>query len=222
MINMKNNITKITQYDDGKGFDRKSAIAEANKQKLRMLSNVEIDSRLSSNVCETEKEMYPCWTGTLIAYTLPNQPLGKTIEFDGLIFNVPKKFQGKKNVAIVCNHPDFILNENTITPGKSAQCIPFPEKNGWYLTEKEFGIPNGTPSNYETPVSRYLWRWTDRAYTGLLSRYFDDRVRRVVVAYDWSYYRLEVFGTKEKFVVPKHKHEFVCKTCGVSKCQKLS
>jgi hypothetical protein len=64
---------------------------------------------------------------------------------------------------------------------KKKEEIDFPLKDGWYLCDKKWGIPNGEKSNSSNPEARYLWRWQDRDYNGLLVRddYFDDGWRVV-------------------------------------------
>jgi hypothetical protein len=81
---------KLAQYDDGKGLTFQGAIAEAAKRKVRLPSNLEIDARLQGEEWKTEKEMYPCWTGTLIVYENVGVPFSKTVQYEGLTFNVPK------------------------------------------------------------------------------------------------------------------------------------
>jgi len=211
----KKEVIRLADYENDDGLDFKDTIEKANKQNVRILSNLEIDKRLKSGQWEKEKEMYPCWTGTLVVYEEPGKAFGKTVECEGLIFNIPKKFQGKKNMAIVCNHPDFVLKENTITPGKSAKCIPIPEKDGWYLPEKQFGIPNGEKGNNDGHRS-YLWRWSS-PFVGLVSRCcggWGGWDRRVVDASYGPYGRRGVFGIKGKCSAPNHKHEWVCRICG--------
>jgi len=212
-------LEKIAQYDDGKGLTFQEAIAEAAKRKLRLPSNLEIGARLQGEGWKQEKEMYPCWTGTLIAYGAPGESLGRIIEFGGLVFNVPKKFQGLRDRAIVVDHPDFILKGDIITPGKSAKDISFPESDGWYKIESQFGIP--TPIGGKTSddgKSRYLWRRDEKPYIGLVARYcgrFGGRGRRLVGADYRPVHRLGVFGTASgKMKLPPHKHEWVCATCG--------
>lgn len=211
---------KIAQFDGDKGLTFQEAIAKANKRKLRIPSNLEIDSRLQGEEWKKEKEMYPCWTGTLIIYEAVGKAFGKTVEYQGLTFNVPKAFQGKKGAAIVVNHPDFILKDDVITPGKSTKCIPLPDDDGWYLPEPQFGIPNGSKGE-DDGKHRKLWRWQDKAYIGLVARCYGrwlGRYRRVVDAYYVPSSRLGVHGTATgKVKPPPHRHEWICKTCGQEK-----
>lgn len=69
--------------------------------------------------------------------------------------------------------------------------IYLPLKDGWYLVDNDYGIPNGEPSSSSNPKARYLWRWQDRDFDGLVPRgygwlvddYYTDR--RYVGAVGW-------------------------------------
>lgn len=210
-------IETIAEYDKG-GMQELNAILEASKRKISVLSNPENDAILQSEEWRKYVAAYPVWTGTLVAFRKDNKPFEEKVEFSGLTFNIPEKFQGESGV-IACNHPDFILNGTTYTPGKSAKLLPFPEQDGWHLPDKEFGIPNGKESSEDDPAARKLWRRDEEDYTGLLVRWggFDGDDRRDVDAVDRPSYRLGVLGVRGKFKVPKHVHEWTCKTCGVAK-----
>lgn len=210
-------IEKIAEYDTG-GLYQTNAVEEINKRKLPMVSNLQADMLLQSDNWRDYIKTSPFWTGTLIASRKDNKPFEEILKFDKLTFNVPEKFQGETG-AILCNHPDFTLKENVYTPGKSARLIAFPEENGWYHPEKEFGVPNGKASNSDDPAARWIYRRTDMDYTGLLVRRCDSDGygRRVVGAYDRPYDgRLGVLGVRGKFSVPKHVHEWKCE-CGAKR-----
>lgn len=102
--------------------------------------------------------------------------------------------------------------------GKKPRKIHLPLNDGWYLPDPIYGIPNGEPSNSGNPNARYLWRYQDEAYEGLVSRGRSwDWVldRRVVDCCDRGS-RLGVLG-ESKGKPAKHKHVWVCETCGVKK-----
>ena len=62
-------ITKLAQYDNSNGLTQKEAIATANRMGARILSNKEFDQRLVlSDTYKSEKEVYPAWTGTSVAF----------------------------------------------------------------------------------------------------------------------------------------------------------
>jgi hypothetical protein len=132
-------ITKLAQYNDGKGLLTSQVFECAEKNHQRILTNLEIDERLvKTNRWESEKEMYPCWTSTHI------------------------KYDAKSGEALVWNEGE-----------KKQTKISFPLKRGWYLTEKKYGIPNGTPSDSSNADARYLWRFEDSSFDGLVSRFYD-------------------------------------------------
>jgi len=201
---MQPQLEQIAQYDDDKGLTPFQALAELQKRSMRSAMSSELDVRLQSDQWKQEKEMYHAWCGPFTAYGKPDEMLGKRLSFAGLTFNVPEKFQEESNMAVVCNTNDLLIKGSTITPGKSAQCIPFPKTDGWYLPDKVYGIPNGQPSNEGTPAARKLWRRDDEAFAGLLVRgdgWFGDGGRRDVSAYYWPDVRLGVFvvtGEKTK------------------------
>jgi len=94
--------------------------------------------------------------------------------------------------------------------------MKIPERDGWY-EQNEFGLPFGKPSNSSNPGARYLWRISE--YAGLVARGFrwGGRLRRGVDA-DVRLGRLGVLATKAKpGQVAKHKHEWICATCGVKR-----
>ncbi len=74
----------------------------------------------------------------------------------------------------------YIWNEGE----KKKTKIYLPLQNGWYLTDKKYGIPNGEKSVSSNPNARYLWRFQDRDFNGLLVRRYYGLVgyRRDVVA----------------------------------------
>jgi len=189
---------KIAQYDDDEGLALEAALAVIEKRGLRLPSNLELDKRLASDEWRKEKEMYPCWSGTLIAYKARGKPLGAAIEFEGLKVKVPRKWQAKKNVALVCDHPRFSFKDNEFS-SKNFLLIPFPEKSGWFLPDAAFGIPNGEPDSSRNSKARYLWR-SSGDYVGLLVRgyvlFFGDD-RRNVGAGGGPRLRFGVFGVEK-------------------------
>jgi len=182
------------------------AIEEANKNGLTLIPNIDIDERLNGKeqIWKAEQDFYPCWTGTLIIYAAPNQEFGKEISFGGLRVKIPKKWQHRRNCAIVCNHPNFTIEKDgTIKLKKAVLIENFPAKGGWYKTDKKFGIPCGVQSNETDNEARRLWRQTDNIFVGLVARGFDDFFyvyfdRRDVGAVRPPSDRLGVLGTRSE------------------------
>jgi len=212
------NLIKIADYDNN-GLDLEQTLVKAETQELRIPNNLEIDQRLvKTEDWKKEKEMYPCRTGTFFAYESPNVPLGKKIEWEGYSVIVPKEFQGKKNIALVCNHPHFKL-ENKIFSSDKFTSIEIPIETGWYQPEDQFGFPTGKKYKDREDHLRFLWRYTGQPYLGLLVRRyfdFDDYGRRFVDAGVRPYVRFGVFGIKGDVTVPKHQHRWEC-LCGAKK-----
>lgn len=87
---------------------------------------------------------------------------------------------------------------------KKKTKIFLPNDDGWYLTDSKYGIPNGEKSSNSNPDARYLWRYQNKDYDGLLVRRGDYDGRRLVVCYYVPYFRLGVSYDGEK---PKTKKQ---------------
>lgn len=200
-------------------IEQTKGVLEANKRSLTIPSNLEEDARLQTDEWKKYRSAYAVWTGTLVAYRKDNAPFEETLDFRGLKFRVPEKFQGKSGILAV-NHPDFLLNGNTYTAGNSAKLLKFPEENGWYKPELDFGIPNGKPSERHDNEARYIWRRDEEDFVGLLVRWLGGGNYRRGVGCDYDpYYRLGVLGKKQNGKLPEHKHEWVtsCASCGITR-----
>ncbi len=102
-------------------------------------------------------------------------------------------------------------------PGEKPKKIKFPLNDGYYKVGKD-GIPNGAISDSSDKKARYLSRWQDRDYEGLVVRgygYFGDNGRRYVFCDYGASGRFGVLGTNTK----KHKHVWkkICEICGERK-----
>ena len=59
------------------------------------------------------------WSGTLIIYEKPDEPFEDKIVFTWqhasiyytIVFDIPEQFRGKRNCALVVEHPDFVLTK---------------------------------------------------------------------------------------------------------------
>ncbi len=164
---------KIAQYGDNKGLDLLQTMDALDKRNMRPLDIFESDQRLvHSDLWKSEKEMYPCRVGPFVAYQKCGEPLGKSIELEGWNVIVPKKFQEEENIALVSPYADLKRKGKVILSG-SFSAIQLPPNDGWYETEKKFGLPIGKKKDY-ADSRRYLWRWQDNPYVGLLSRDYGD------------------------------------------------
>ena len=200
------------------GLTLAQTVAEAGKRKLRLPSNLELDERLvKSDAWKSEKSMYPCRTGTLVVYEAWGKPFKSKLQWEGFTVLIPKKFQGKKNLALVCNHPDFQPKGTTFSSNKFT-AMALPGEDGWYDPEPRFGLPMGERKDY-ADSRRYLWRYQDDAFIGLVVRgylVFLGDYRRDVVALRGPSRLYGVFGVAGKNKAVKHIHEWKCE-CGATK-----
>ena len=75
-------VTKLAQYDNSKGLTQREAISTANRMGSRILANKEFDGRLVlSDTRKSEKEVYPAWTGTLVAFREKGAKLGDVVKY---------------------------------------------------------------------------------------------------------------------------------------------
>ena len=147
-------VTKLAQYDNSKGLTQKEAISTANRMGSRILANKEFDGRLVlSDTWKSEKEVYPAWTGTLVAFREKGAKLGDVVKYTDsgttYIFEVPKEYQNEKNAILVVNH-GFLADGNAlILPNEKGREITyditdksqiallqnFPSSDGWYKNQ---------------------------------------------------------------------------------------
>jgi|GEM_PF-1098741 len=182
-------ITKLAQYDDGKGLTQKEAIFAANRMGSRILANKEFDKRLVlSDTWKSEKEVYPAWTGTLVAFGKKDAKLGDVVKYTDsnagitYIFEVPKEYQNERNAILVVNHGFSDDGNARILPNEKGREITynitekseiaiitrFPSSNGWYCADNKFGIPLGVEIPSDNRYARYLYKVEN--YVGLLAR----------------------------------------------------
>ena len=138
-------------------------LALARKEGKLIVPNDIHDKILTENIGHTLPDrMYPnvgVWTGTLIIYEKPGKPFEEKVVFkfideDGryatISLFVPKRFRGKKNCALVVNHPDFELinlgNNNYEIRAQEEDIYiieRFPKTNGYYRKDPIHCIPSG-------------------------------------------------------------------------------
>lgn len=177
----------IKNYSKGVPFEEGLMRAEAED---RVMAS---DSRLSkaligSDEWEGISEVFPCWSGTMAAYVEPGQKLGEKVEYVDpetgyrWVFAVPESHRGRKNVILVAEHPDYILEvdgKNRVVHATAVDLVEnFPADDGWYKGDPTHGIPTGKgnpthdiPTEGERGFYRHLWR-IDR-HVGPVARIFD-------------------------------------------------
>lgn len=192
------------------GVNLVEAMRLVNESGKRMLSNKETDAILQDDG-ERKKysDLFPCRTGTLLISIAAGQPFKEFVKFSGVVFDVPKQFQGLTDKALIIEHPDWGIEEKEyslnipyeekitrkitkiIASESKIEAIDYPKEDGYYLTEESHGVPNGTPSESSEAKARYLIRRDGEDYIGPLVRldYRFGDYRRDILAYggpDWT------------------------------------
>ena len=213
-------ISTLAEYDNNKGMTQEQAVKAANDQKLIIASNLWADEDLNvKDGYNKRNSTCPIWTGTLVAYEKPGIEFGDMLTYTdsetkiSYTFQVPKQYQGKTNCILAIDHgfladgtPVFehvqsggnilikVADESLIKLIKN-----YNQADGWYLPEKDFGIPLGRTVDSKDPNARYSYRLNDSTYVGLVARgdYFGGRLRDVV-AVDWPSVRLGVLAYSEQ------------------------
>ncbi len=173
------------------------ALALAKRERSIIVPNGIHDRILTETTDEQYlRQNYPLWTGTLVIYEKPDRPFGEQVVFSwehnqvkySISFNIPEQFRGKRNGALVVEHPDFDLialgnnkYELRIDGQNVHQIDVFPKKDGCYIPHAETGVPQGENAEANSNT-RHLYRLNDSSYMGLLVRSVDYNGRQVVRA----------------------------------------
>lgn len=193
-------IIALASYGGSKGKTQEEAVKEANEKKLIIANNLWADKDLNQDGGYSQRSgTYPIWTGTMVAYEKPGVAFkDKIVCTDSetsiaYVFEVPFQFKGKTN-CILCIDHGFLDDGKQIfehvklttpqgdPPGvlikvadlSLVKCIEnYNKADGWYVPEKEFGIPVGSKSKDSVPDARYSWRINDGSYVGLVARGYD-------------------------------------------------
>jgi hypothetical protein len=146
------NIEVLIPHSFGVPFEE--GLAKANSEKRVLASNKRLNQALIETLEWTRiRELFPCWSGTIVAIRNSGEMLGKEIEFENKItgfvwvFPVPKEFQNMKDAVLVAEHPDYTLEINgryRIVRARKVDIIRnFPKTGDFYLPDPVHGIPYG-------------------------------------------------------------------------------
>ncbi|MFN7991778.1 MAG: hypothetical protein U0R44_06505 [Candidatus Micrarchaeia archaeon] len=170
------------------GVPMEEAIRKADQSGLTLAPNMMILAWLGRILESTDQpdmhsvrlltKAFPCWSGTFVAYEKAYRKLGSSIEYtdpeSGLryVFPVPPEFAGERNIALVAEHPDFVIESdgrNRVIHADTVGAVKdFPAGQGFYSWDPVFGIPSGSLLFRESPDNEYLWMAEKRV--GLLAR----------------------------------------------------
>jgi hypothetical protein len=162
------NLAMLTPF--AKGVPMEEALRRADDAGLVIASNKRIDRALtSSEGWKPIIDAFPIWTGTLVAYEEPDVRFGKTFEWSDYpdrhryVLDVPEEHQGKKNVVLVAEHPNFTIEQDGMTRIIHAKEAGIVEKvpantGGWYSGDPVYSIPSGKQVNKHSDAARIIVR----------------------------------------------------------------
>ena len=156
------------------------ALQMADKNGLVIASNQRLSQAFFVNdEWRKIKDAFTCWSGTMVAYDKPDMRLGKYIEYLDTytcityMFPVPQQFQGRTNLLLLAEHPNFTLETDghkRIVRATEVEAVSdFPAASGnWYLGHHAFDIPVGRRVESSHPQARHLFRY--EKMVGLIER----------------------------------------------------
>jgi hypothetical protein len=155
----------------GRGAPMEDTLRRADEAGLVIASNRRLSRALYGRFEWRDViEAFPCRSGTMVAYEKPDKALEKYIRFTdpntGLNYNfiVPREHRGKKNVALVAEHPDFHIEKDAhdrlILADKVDVVERFPSsREGWFFGDEKHDIPQESRSvNVTGPSGRHMFR----------------------------------------------------------------
>ena len=158
------------------GVPMEEAIAKADEAGLAIASNKSLSLAMLGS---EEQRALPCWTGTMAAYEKPGRKVGRMIEYrdtgTGIryVFPVPEEHQGKKNIILIAEHPNFRIlkekKERIVQASEVGVVERFPaSREGWHLGDPKYDLPQGNIADCRMQEARYFWRIEIRV--GLVAR----------------------------------------------------
>gem|GEM_PF-2411449 len=168
----------VNRRRDG-GVPMEEALRRADEEGLVIASN----SRLSKALIAGDEfrmfmDAFACWSGTMVGYDEPGKPLGDFIEYTDshtkkrYIFPVPQEHQGKSDIALVTEHPDFDLvtdGKDFVVMANETGAVGFPTENEeWYRGDGRYDVPTVERINRSLDAARFLGRHDKRV--GLVAR----------------------------------------------------
>ncbi len=166
------------------GVPMEEALRRTDEAGLVIAPNIRLSNALiGSDEWRSIRAVFACWNGTMTGYEKPDQKLGKAIEYTDsetgirYVFPVPQEYQGKKNIVLVAEHPDFTLETDGKTRVVQAKEVGIVSKfpvasENWYLGDSKYDIPTGKKVSGDNAYARYLFRIEKRV--GLIARGYDN------------------------------------------------
>ncbi len=158
-------------------------VLEYLSQGRKILDNKSTNAELQSGEWQKTRDSWPRWTSTIVVNEAPEVKFGKVVEYQNVSFEVPKEYQGRKNVALVLDSSTLKMekqDEKVLLSAKVLKSQHYPEENGWSMPDEDTGIPTGSKDSSSDTNARYLWR-TSRTRIGPVARGFGYYGRDVAV-----------------------------------------
>lgn len=189
---VKNVIENAIEFHTG--VSAFGALFLAKKEGRIILPNDVHDRILEDERITYLEQYYPVWTGTVVIYEASDKKFEKRVVFEYdegnfISFDVPTCFRGKKNCALVVEHPDFdmiplgarghALKASELAKIHLIENFPRIEPNAWYDYEDRFRIPVGDV--------RFFRREDYWGPTRQLCRQYDSFVGLVVRGYGFHH-----------------------------------
>lgn len=159
-------------------------VLEYLSQGRKILDNKSADAELQSGEWEKTRDSWPRWTSTIVVNEAPGVKFGKTVKYQGIVFEVPKEYQGLKDTALILDNSTIKMEEQNgekLITAKVSKSQEYSAEEGWLIPDADTGIPTKVKDSSSDPNARYLWR-TSGARVGPVARgfYYGYYGRRVV------------------------------------------
>jgi hypothetical protein len=111
----------------------------------------------------------PCWTGTIVAYAPPGQPLGAVIQHLNerirWSMEIPAEYRDKRDVALITELPDYTIfcsDNQRIVQSALFMVHPIPDRSNFFRFEQ--GMPCGPALGGDSPDA--MWFSRGGSYVG--------------------------------------------------------
>jgi hypothetical protein len=129
--------------------------------------NLEVDAHLKEG-----GRLYGSWVlGTGVVHEKPGEKFRNEVKIDDFTFEVPQRFRGLKDSALVFQSGFKIDQRTGLYTGEVTNVVEqFPAPDGWYKVHPETGIPQGKEVSSDDQEARYLYRRNTGGYVGAVVR----------------------------------------------------
>ena len=174
---VKESTSEITASDKDFLWISGKKVLELISNGKKILSNPEVDMELQSGTYDRltiGNKGVGFLTGTVLVCEAPGKEFGKKVECQGIVFEVPEKYQGKKDVALILDNSTLkieVRNGELLLTAEVWKCHTLPAENGWGIPDTDTGIPTEVTNKHLDPKDRYRYlQRSDGPYIGPIVR----------------------------------------------------